>query len=195
MKREITLLLYTESYNDKIINELKEFCEKEGIPFEGVGERGPHIYDFVIEGDTKDYKKISEKFGDKLRERYFAELGNILDVDQETFDKWQDVLNRYRQKSFIQVRLLEDLCELIMKVDDSNKLFHLLNYQLDDTAKDLIMERIHFLNNEKGSYEKYLEDCLELDHMIKNLKLAKEGKYELKDNDIDSLINMLERKI
>lgn len=191
MKREITLMIYTENYDDVVVNELKDFCKNENILFKGKDFRGKNIYDFVIEGNTVDYKKLADKFGDKLRQTYYAELGNVFDLDKESFDVWQDVLGAYYRKSLSRCNLLDAFCNLIKDIKDVNKLEFLTRYPIEERAKDILQDKIAMLKGEEIEWEKHMRTCVETDKMVGLLRQAKEGKYDLKENDIDSLIDIL----
>lgn len=191
MKRKITLMIYTEEYKDTIVNELKEFCKNENIPFTGEGSRGPHIYDFVIHGNTEDYKKLIAKYGNRIRETYYAELGNVFDLNQESFEKWQEVLGAYRKKALSRHNLLRAFCNLIKDEKDVRKLEHLTRYSMEESAKTILQDKISQLKGEKTEWERYMDDCLEIDNMVGILKETKEGKYVLKENDLDFLIDIL----
>jgi len=191
MKREITLMIYVTSQADVIVEELKAFCKAEDIIIKENSFRSSDIYDFIIEGDTKDYKKIANKFGNNVKETYSAELGNVFDLDNETLKKWETVITEYRKNSTRQTNSFKDFCDLIKDVKDINKFEHLLEYPFDDMTKELIKDRISQLKGEKIEWEKWADNCLKTQEILKTLELVKEGKYSLNNNDIGSLIDIL----
>lgn len=192
MKREITLMIHTEHYEDKMIDKLKEFCKKESIPFIEKGFRGPHMYDFIITGETADYENILKTFKN-VRETYYAELGNLFDFDKENFLKWQDVMIGYFNEMTKSNSLDDNFFLLVRNIDDVAKLEYLLHYPMSNFAKTIIKDKLNVLKGQKTDYEKDLESWLEKDNMLEILKLAKEGQYALKENDFDALIQILKR--
>lgn len=191
--RLITLMIYTNDYDDKIIQELKDFCEKENIIFKEGNIREKYIYDFVIEGRTVDYNKIKEKFSDKIRETYYAELGNVLDLDSESFDKLQKMFSGFNKVRFEKEKLHDEFFKLIINEEDLNKLQILKNYTLDNHCKSLIDTKISVVKNEKCEWELYMETLAETQKMIDFLKEIKENKKSLTEEHLQSVIDLFEK--
>jgi len=194
MRREITLMIYIQGTDDETIKELKEFCINEKILFKPNGFRYRNIYDFTIEGDTSTYKKISDKFENKIIQTGYAELGNIFDLDNETLDKWKDVIDRYNKDARTHTNLFVDFCDLIMGIKDVYKFEHLLKYPFDNSTENLIKDRISQLKGEKIEMERWADECLVKQEMVNVLELVKEGKHKLSNENINVLIDILKNK-
>jgi hypothetical protein len=191
MNREITLMLYTDGYDDVKVNKLKEFCDAENIPLNEIGFRGRFMYDFKITGGTKDYMGLKGIFGKKLKETSYAQLGNVFDFDADDFGKWTDILDRYYYKVASRDALLDELCEMVLSIKDAEKLEHILMYPLDNSAKEMLQDRIATLKCERCSWENWIHKNVERDQMIRLLEDVRLGEYTLKDNDICALIDIL----
>lgn len=204
IKRTITLMIYIEGdiFNTKIedvdmVKDLKKFCADNKIYFEEKGVRGskPIIYDFIIKGNTTTYNKLKEKYGENLKETYFAGLGNTLDINDDKLKDWENIVSRYREKSRKQSILYHDFAKLLVEIKDTDKLEYLYNYIFDDFSESLIASRISILKGAKCDCERYMDDVVKIDKTVQILKTAKDDKYDLTKNDICALIDILEKSI
>jgi hypothetical protein len=194
MKREITLMVYVNGENNTWVNEIAQFCSLNEIKIVKSSFRYDNyktMYDFVIEGNTNDYSKLKNEFGDKLYETYYAELGNILDLDKETFEEWVNVLNLFHDKIFSDNKLSSKFLSLLKNLDDVSKIIYLKKYILSDFAHELVDSRISVLTGQKNNFEIRLDREIEKETIIKLLTDVQDGKYTIKNEDIESIKQFL----
>lgn len=187
--REITLMIRSDDYDiaQVKLNNIKDYCNSEDICFEKMGNRLGVCYDFKIYGRTNDYEKLKEKFSD-IELISFAKLGNKYDMSKTDFDKWSSILNKLYAEYIRPDTLFDEFFKLIMEVRSVDFLEDISHYTMKEKYSDILKERINYKKGLKSSWEKYNEQLLVKQELVKKLEQVKSGKIKLTNGDIDKLI-------